>query len=104
MQQGTYAAEAIVRKATGEPKPAPFSYFDKVTSRSLDEQQRSQMVEFQSRIVVFVRWAIQDVTFSRGSRLITGVAPTDFNFNHAVAGERSAVEPTAEKKSETAVA
>ena len=29
--------------------------------------------------------AIQDVTFSRGTKLITGVAPTDFNFNHAMA-------------------
>jgi hypothetical protein len=62
------------------------------------------IVEFQSRVLVFIQWAIQDLTFSRGARLITGVAPTDFNFNHAVAGERRAVEPTAEKKSEPAVA
>jgi hypothetical protein len=50
-----------------------------------------------------MKWAIQDVTFSRGARLITGVAPTDVNFNHAVAG-RSSAEPTVEKKSEPAVA
>jgi hypothetical protein len=51
-----------------------------------------------------MKWAIQDVTFSRGSRLITGVAPTDFNFNHAVAGERRAVEPAGEKNTSQAVA
>jgi hypothetical protein len=44
------------------------------------------IVEFQSRVVVFVKWAIQDLTFSRGARLITGVAPTDFNFNRELAG------------------
>ena len=30
------------------------------------------LVEFQSRIIVFVRWAFQYLTFSRGARLITG--------------------------------
>src|SRR6266581_6767155 len=39
------------------------------------------LVSFQSRILVFIQWAIQDLTFSRGARLITGSAPTDFNFS-----------------------
>ena len=39
------------------------------------------LVSFQSRILVFIQWAIQDLTFSRGARLITGRAPTDFNFS-----------------------
>jgi NADH dehydrogenase len=39
------------------------------------------LITFQSRILVFVQWAIQDLTFSRGARLITGLAPTDFNFS-----------------------
>jgi NADH dehydrogenase len=30
------------------------------------------LVEFQSRIVVFVHWAFQYLTFSHGARLITG--------------------------------
>ena len=47
------------------------------------------IVEFQSRIVVFIKWAIQDVTFSRGARLITGDAPTDFNFNREIASGSS---------------
>jgi hypothetical protein len=29
------------------------------------------IVQFQSRIIVFIHWAFQDLTFSRGARLIT---------------------------------
>jgi NADH:ubiquinone reductase (H+-translocating) len=126
MQQGTYAAKTIVRKVKGKPKPPPFSYFDKGNLAVIGRAAAvanvfgvhlsglpawmvwafihlMYIVEFQSRIVVFMKWAIQDVTFSRGSRLITGVAPTDFNFNHAVGGH-TAVEPKVEKKSEPAIA
>ena len=46
------------------------------------------LVSFQSRILVFIQWAIQDLTFSRGARLITGSAPTDFNFNSEVSQMR----------------
>jgi NADH:ubiquinone reductase (H+-translocating) len=35
------------------------------------------IVEFQSRIVVFVQWAFLYLTFNRGARLITGSAATD---------------------------
>ena len=45
------------------------------------------LVQFQSRIVVFVQWAIEDLTFSRGARLITGPAATDFDFNKELASE-----------------
>jgi hypothetical protein len=37
------------------------------------------------RILVFIQWAIQDLTFSRGARLITGTAATDFNFDRELA-------------------
>jgi len=60
------------------------------------------IIEFQSWLV-FIQWAIQDLAFSRGARLITGVAHTDFNFNIAVAAEERAVKPAVEK-SEPAVA
>jgi NADH dehydrogenase len=30
------------------------------------------LVGFQNRIVVFIRWGIQYLTFDRGARLITG--------------------------------
>src|SRR4029077_432672 len=46
------------------------------------------LVTFQSRVLVFFQWAIQDLTFSRGARLITGAAPTDFNFNTEVSRMR----------------
>jgi len=35
------------------------------------------IVEFQSRIIVFIQWGFEYLTFSRGARLITGVAATD---------------------------
>ena len=38
-----------------------------------------------SRITVFVEWAIEGLTFSRGARLITGPAMTDFDFNKEMA-------------------
>jgi hypothetical protein len=34
------------------------------------------IVEFQSRIVVFIQWGFLYLTFSRGARLITGYAAT----------------------------
>ena len=37
------------------------------------------LVTFQSRVLVLIQWAIEDLTFSRGTRLITAAAPTDFN-------------------------
>jgi hypothetical protein len=39
---------------------------------------------------------MQDLTRSRGARLITGVAPTDFNFNKEVAVQRGTPEVKAE--------
>jgi NADH:ubiquinone reductase (H+-translocating) len=109
MQQGAYAAKAIIRKVEGKPKPKPFKYFDKGNLAVIGRAAAvanvfgvhlwglpawlvwafihlMYIVEFQSRIVVFMKWAIQDITFSRGARLITGLAPTDFNFNDEVAG------------------
>ena len=126
MQGGAYAAKAIMRKAKGKPEPAPFSYFDKGNLAVIGRAAAvanvfgvhlwglpawlvwafvhlMYIVEFQSRVLVFIQWAIQDLTFSRGARLITGLAPTDFNFNHAVGGHNTA-EPAVEKKNEPAVA
>jgi NADH dehydrogenase len=127
MQQGVYAAEAIVRKVAGRPKQKAFKYFDKGNLAVIGRAAAvanvfgvhlwglpawlvwafvhlMYIVEFQSRLLVFIQWAIQDLTFSRGARLITGVAPSDFDFNHAVAAEERAVKPAVEKKNEPAVA
>src|SRR5260370_37681156 len=35
------------------------------------------VVEFQSRVSVFIQWGFEYLTFSRGARLITGEAATD---------------------------
>jgi NADH dehydrogenase len=113
MQQGTYAAKAIVRKVQGRPKQEAFKYFDKGSLAVIGRWSAvanafgvhlsgmpawlvwafihlMYIVEFQSRILVFVQWAIQDLTFSRGARLITGTATTDFDFNQEMASEEGA--------------
>jgi NADH dehydrogenase len=111
MQGGTYAAKAILRKVKKQPELPPFHYFDKGTLAVIGRAAAvadvfglhisgflawlvwafihiTYLVSFQSRILVFIQWAIQDLTFSRGARLITGSAPTDFNFNSAVSQTR----------------
>ena len=115
MQGGQYAAKAILRKAKGKPEPPPFRYFDKGSLAVIGRAAAvadvfgahlsgfiawlvwafihlMYLVTFQSRILVFIQWAIQDLTFSRGARLITGAAPTDFNFNREVSQVRGVPE------------
>jgi NADH dehydrogenase len=107
MQGGTYSAKSVLRRVKGQPEPPPFHYFDKGTLAVIGRAAAvadtfgmhlsgsiawlvwacihlMYLVTFQSRLLVFVQWAIQDLTFSRGARLITGIAPTDFNFAHEV--------------------
>jgi len=116
MQGGTYAAKAIAKKVEGRTPLRPFEYFDKgdlaVIGRAAAVANvfglhmsglpawlvwafvhLMYLVQFRSRITVFVEWAIEDLTFSRGARLITGTATTDFDFNkemaaHAVGDRR----------------
>lgn len=113
MQGGKYAAKAIVRKVQGGNKLPPFKYFDKGSLAVIGRAKAvanifgvhvsglpawmvwafihlSYLVEFQSRLLVFIQWAIQDLTFSRGSRLITYSAPTDFSFVKEMASHRAA--------------
>jgi NADH dehydrogenase len=108
MQQGTYAAKTIAGRVYGKPKQADFTYFDKGNLAVIGRWSAvanafgvhisglpawlvwafihlMYIVQFQSRILIFVQWAIQDLTFSRGARLITGTAATDFNFNQELA-------------------
>ena len=100
MQGGTYAAEAILRKAQGQPELPPFRYSDKGSLAVIGRWaavanafgahlsgwlawivwaliQLVYLVTFQNRLLVFIQWGIQDLTSSRGARLITGAAPTD---------------------------
>jgi NADH:ubiquinone reductase (H+-translocating) len=117
MQGGTYAAKAIVQKVQNKKDLPPFKYFDKGSLAVIGRWAAiadvfgfhlsglpawlvwvfihlMYIVQFQSRILVFIQWAIQDLTFSRGARLITGTAATDFNFNNELA---SVVKPPSEK-------
>ena len=108
MQGGTYAAKGIVRKLEGGKPLPPFKYFDKGELAVIGRASAVAnafgfhlsglpawlvwafihllyIVQFRSRITVFVEWAIEDLTFSRGARLITGPAVTDFDFNKEMA-------------------
>jgi NADH:ubiquinone reductase (H+-translocating) len=119
MQQGAYAAKEIVRKVKGRPKQKPFKYFDKGNLAVIGRAAAvanvfglhlsglpawlvwvfihlMYIVEFQSRIIVFMKWAIQDLTSSRGARLITGMAPTDLVFNPETASDPRTAEPKTE--------
>jgi len=110
MQGGAYAAKAILRKVKAASPLPPFKYFDKgelaVIGRASAVANAfglhlsgfpawliwafvhlAYIVQFRSRITVFVEWAIEDLTFSRGARLITGSANTDFNFNQEMASD-----------------
>jgi NADH dehydrogenase len=104
MQGGAYAAKVILRKVKDQRELPPFHYFDKGSLAVIGRAAAvadvfgahlsgfiawlvwvfihlMYLVTFQSRVLVFIQWAIQNLTFSRGARLITGAAPTDFNFS-----------------------
>ena len=112
MQGGTYAAKAIVRKVEGRTPLRPFKYFDKGELAVIGRAAAianifgfhlsgllawliwafvhlMYIVQFRSRLTVFIEWGIEDLTFSRGARLITGPAATDFDFNKAMASDDS---------------
>lgn len=97
MQGGAYAAKTIIKRLKGTPEIEPFRYFDKgdlaVIGRAAAVANIFGMhlsglpawlvwlfvhlfyiVEFQSRILVFIQWGFQYLTFNRGARLITGTA------------------------------
>jgi NADH:ubiquinone reductase (H+-translocating) len=94
MQQGRYAAAALVKRLRGERASAPFEYFDKgslaVIGRNAAVAQFGKvhlhgrlawllwlfihlmyLVQFRTRLLVFIQWGFQYLTFSRGARLIT---------------------------------
>jgi NADH dehydrogenase len=100
MQGGAYAAKAIVKRIEGERVIQPFHYFNKGYLAVIGRASAvadifgvhlsgfiawlvwlfihlMYIVEFQSRVVVFVQWAFLYLTFNRGARLITGTAATD---------------------------
>lgn len=92
-QGGRYAARVIAKRLKGEGVPAPFSYFDKGTMAVIGRHAAVAdigplhfggiaawlmwlfihlmlLVNFESRLVVFIRWAFSYFTYSRGSRVL----------------------------------
>ncbi len=109
MQGGAYAAKVIRARVEGKPAPPPFRYFNKGEMAVIGRAAAVAnifgihvsgllawlmwlfihliyIVEFQSRVVVFIQWGFEYLTFSRGARLITGEAMTD---SSDVAGSRA---------------
>ena len=95
IQGGGYAAKVIKARLAGKRDIKPFHYFDKgdmaVIGRAAAVAKifglhvsgllawliwlfihLMYIVQFQSRVLVFVQWGFEYLTFSRGARLITG--------------------------------
>jgi NADH:ubiquinone reductase (H+-translocating) len=100
MQGGAYAAKVIRWRLKGRQGHPPFRYFNKgdlaVIGRAAAVANifglhlsglpawliwlfihLIYIVEFQSRVLVFIQWGFQYLTFSRGARLITGETIAD---------------------------
>jgi NADH:ubiquinone reductase (H+-translocating) len=94
MQEGRYAAKLIMARLSGKKIP-PFKYFDKGTMATIGRASAvavigpvklwgypawlawlfihlMYLVEFENRLLVFIQWAWNYLTFNRGARLITG--------------------------------
>jgi NADH:ubiquinone reductase (H+-translocating) len=100
IQGGAYAAKTIRARLKEKKDTKPFHYFNKGDMAVIGRAAAVAnifgfhlaglfawltwlfvhliyIVEFQSRVLVFVQWGFEYLTFSRGARLITGVAATD---------------------------
>jgi NADH dehydrogenase len=100
IQGGAYAARAIRAHLRGKEELSSFRYFNKGDMAVIGRAAAianifglhlsgllawltwlfihlMYIVEFQSRVLVFVQWGFEFLTFSRGARLITGQAATD---------------------------
>jgi NADH:ubiquinone reductase (H+-translocating) len=100
MQGGVYAAKAVRARLVGKTLLKPFHYFNKGDMAVIGRAAAVAnifgfqisgllawliwlfvhliyIVEFQSRVVVFIQWGFEYLTFSRGARLITGVDAED---------------------------
>jgi NADH dehydrogenase len=101
MQGGAYAANVIRARIAGKREWPPFHYFNKGDMAVIGRAAAVAnifgfhvsglpawliwlfvhliyIVEFQSRVLVFIQWGFEYLTFSRGARLITGEAATDY--------------------------
>jgi len=97
MQMGQYVAKVLMNRWAGRPAP-PFHYRDKgslaVIGRGSAVVEIGRwrfhgflawllwlfihlmyLVEFRNRVIVFIRWGFQYLSFDRGARLITAKSP-----------------------------
>ncbi len=100
IQGGRFAAKVIAARLTGKIPPARFHYLNKGDMAVIGRAAAvanilgihisgfpawlvwlfihlMYIVEFQSRVQVFIQWGFEYLTFSRGARLITGPAVAD---------------------------
>jgi len=100
IQDGAYAAKIIRARLKGKRELPGFRYFNKGDMAVIGRAAAVAnifgihvsglpawliwlfvhliyIVEFQSRVLVFIQWGFEYLTFSRGARLITGIAATD---------------------------
>jgi len=100
IQGGAYAAKTIRARLQSQKDVPPFHYFDKGDMAVIGRAAAvadvfglhvwglpawliwlfihlMYIVEFQSRVLVFVQWGFEYLTFSRGARLITGTGEGD---------------------------
>ncbi len=100
MQGGSYAARAIRQRLEAAVQLRPFHYFDRGDMAVIGRAAAvanifgvhvsglpawlvwlfihlMYIVEFQNRVLVFIQWGFEYLTFNRGARLITGVAASD---------------------------
>jgi NADH:ubiquinone reductase (H+-translocating) len=100
IQGGSYAAKTIRARVEGKKDLPPFHYFDKGDMAVIGRAAAvanifglhfwglpawliwlfihlMYIVEFQNRVLVFVQWGFEFLTFSRGARLITGTGDGD---------------------------
>ncbi|GAC1639460.1 MAG: NAD(P)/FAD-dependent oxidoreductase [Candidatus Acidiferrum sp.] len=111
MQGGVYAAKSIRARVAGKPELPPFHYFNKGDMAVIGRAAAianifgfhvsgplawrvwlfihlMYIVEFQSRVVVFIQWGFEYLTFSRGARLITGVDAEDALMNRSASSSK----------------
>jgi NADH:ubiquinone reductase (H+-translocating) len=109
IQGGTYAAEVIRERLARKKEIKPFHYFNKGDLAVIGRAAAianvlgwhlsglpawliwlfvhlMYIVEFQNRVLVFLQWGFQYLTFSRGARLITGSTETDIDRSSKAVG------------------
>jgi len=112
IQGGAYAAKTIRARIQGKKDYPPFRYFNKGDMAVIGRAAAvanvfglhfwgwpawliwlfihlMYIVEFQNRVLVFVQWGFEYLTFSRGARLITGAAETDLKARPAASANSS---------------